>query len=116
MDYMALGRRVRKRRKEMRLTQEMLAEKAAISPSFLGHIERGSRILSLDTLLRLCEALETTANDLLGAFEDGPQLFFPPEWSSEQCAAVQELLEAANSITKRMKSFKNSCKNSSISL
>lgn len=67
MDYITLGKRIRERRKDMHLTQQYLAEAAGISASFLGHIERGSRVLSLDTLMSLCRALNATPNELLGA-------------------------------------------------
>ena len=54
----AIGRRLRKQRLTLQLTQEQLAEKAGISFSFLGHIERGTRIASVETLARLSKALE----------------------------------------------------------
>ena len=41
------------------LTQEQLADLAGISLSFVGHIERGTRAISVETLARLCKALET---------------------------------------------------------
>lgn len=65
MDCIAFGQRVRFFRVRKHLTQEQLAEMAEISVSFLGHIERGSRVASLDTLMQLCSALEVTPNDLL---------------------------------------------------
>ncbi len=43
----------------------MLAEKCGISMSFLGHIERGSRIMSLETFVSICQALDTDADALL---------------------------------------------------
>lgn len=66
MDYIALGQRVRRIRKQKGLTQEVLAEQVGISASFIGHIERGSRIASLETLMQLCRALAVSPNDLLG--------------------------------------------------
>lgn len=65
MDYVSLGRRIQAVRNQRRFTQEQLAEKAGISASFLGHIERGDRAASLDTLMELCSALSVTPNDLL---------------------------------------------------
>ena len=65
MDYEALGKRIRTRRKLMGLTQEELSEKAGISCSFMGHIERGSRKLSLETLIRLCDVLSVSSDYLL---------------------------------------------------
>lgn len=63
--YRMLGKRVRQLRLQQKLTQEQLAERAGISTSFLGHIERGSRKLSLDSFCRIARALDCTANDLL---------------------------------------------------
>ncbi len=103
MDHIALGRRIRMRRREMKLTQEQLAEKADISPSFLGHIERGSRTLSLGTLLEICKALGTTANDLLGEFGEMPRRQLPDEWPEERRTAVLALLEDARRIVNTMK-------------
>lgn len=63
--YRMVGSRVRQLRLEQHLTQEQLAERAGISASFLGHIERGSRKLSLDSFCRIARALGCTADDLL---------------------------------------------------
>ena len=57
MDYAALGKRVRTRRKMMGLTQEALAEKLGISCSFVGHIERGSRKMSMETLIKISDIM-----------------------------------------------------------
>lgn len=57
IDYVALGKRIRAERKKQNLTQEQLAELAGISDSFMGHIERGGRTLSIETLARLANAL-----------------------------------------------------------
>ena len=39
------------------MTQEQLAERAGISTSFVGHIERGTRVASLCTLYSICAVL-----------------------------------------------------------
>lgn len=64
--YVEIGRRIRELRRQQHMTQEQLAEKTGISLSFMGHIERGSRILSVDTLVKLTEALHCSADLLLG--------------------------------------------------
>lgn len=66
MDYVLLGKRVRIRRTVLELTQEGLAEKIGVSTSFIGHIERGSRKLSVETLYSLCVALDVSADFLIG--------------------------------------------------
>ena len=65
VDYKDLGMRVRTLRRKRSLTQEELAEQVGISASFMGHIERGSRVASLETVMQLCAVLGVTPNDLL---------------------------------------------------
>lgn len=67
MDCRSFGKKVRSFRKARRLTQEALAEMADISASFLGHIERGTRTASMDTLIALCNALNVSPQILLSA-------------------------------------------------
>ena len=65
MNYEALGKRIRAQRKISHMTQEQLAEQAGISLSFLGHIERGTRKASLDTLVGIANALKISTDILL---------------------------------------------------
>lgn len=65
IDYVALGQTVRALRRKRGMSQEVLAERCGISLSFLGHIERGSRKMSLETLAALAQALQVTPNVLL---------------------------------------------------
>ena len=60
-----MGMRIRQVRKIKGWSQDELAKKCGISMSFLGHIERGTRIMSLETFSSICEALETGADELL---------------------------------------------------
>ena len=66
MDHTALGERIRTMRRARKLTQVELGELTNISPSFIGHIERGTRVMSVETLMALSHALECTPNELLG--------------------------------------------------
>ncbi len=65
IDYVRIGKRVRERRMEMKLTQEQLAERVDVSSSFIGHIERAEKIPSLDTMTKLSYAVNTTLDDLV---------------------------------------------------
>ena len=69
MDYMAIGERVRISRKSLGITQEKLAEMIDVSTSFIGHIERGTRKLSVETLASICKALGVSADFLMGLDE-----------------------------------------------
>lgn len=57
IDYTAVGRKIREQRKKLNITQEQLAEMCEVSPSYIGHIERGSRNLSMNTAVQLCSVL-----------------------------------------------------------
>lgn len=65
MDYKSLGMRIRKRRKAMRMTQEELARKLGLSLSFLGHIERGTRKASIETLVAIANELSLSVDYML---------------------------------------------------
>lgn len=65
MDYEKLGLRVRQQREMNGLTQSQLARKVGITGSFIGHIERGEKKASVDTVVALCNALEISPTLLL---------------------------------------------------
>ncbi len=65
MDYGKMGMRIRQVRKARGWSQDILAKKCGISMSFLGHIERGTRIMSMETFVNICTALDAGADELL---------------------------------------------------
>lgn len=95
MDYKDLGARVRAARRSANLTQEELAEKVGISASFLGHIERGSRVASLETLISLCNTLNVTPESLLRASLHSFDASMPEGLNENERAKLSELLRLA---------------------
>ena len=65
IDYTALGGRIRETREFLGLTQEKLAEICFLSAAHIGHIERGTRIPSLDTLFKIANTLHISIDVLL---------------------------------------------------
>lgn len=65
LNYKMIGRRLRAIRKKLRLTQEQVAEIADISPQHYSGIETGSAKVSLPALVRLCNALNATPDEVL---------------------------------------------------
>jgi len=57
IDYKVIGSRIKKERKQAKLSQEELAEILDISSSFQSRMERGATKISLDMLGRISEAL-----------------------------------------------------------
>ena len=70
MLYENIGRNIRSCRLMRRMTQSCLAEQVGISLSFLGHIERGSRKLSVDTLFHIAEVLDVPVDELMGRINE----------------------------------------------
>ena len=65
MDNKAVGRRIKEVRQTKGLTQEQLAERAGVSPSYISVIERGIKSPQLDTFVPVCNALGVSADALL---------------------------------------------------
>ncbi len=65
MNLKTIGKNIRKYRKEKDIRQDKLAEMADLSTNYIGMIERGEKIPSLETFLKICEALDVSADMLL---------------------------------------------------
>ena len=66
IDIKLIGANIRKERKSKLLTIEMLAEKAEISDNYLGKIERGAGMPSLETIDSIACALNVSIDFLKG--------------------------------------------------
>jgi len=62
-----VGDRIKKRRNELGWTQDVLAEKAGISKSFLSDLENGKRSVGADTLLEIGRVLSLSLDYLMTA-------------------------------------------------
>lgn len=60
-----VGNKLYKLRKSKGLTQAEVAEKAELSDRTYADIERGNVNMRLETLLKICNALNITPNDIL---------------------------------------------------
>ena len=65
MNYELLGKQIRKNRKLKKYTLEQLAEILDVSTTFIGQIERAKGIPSLETLVKIANALEVSIDSLL---------------------------------------------------
>jgi len=64
-----LGQRLRRARLELGITQAEVARRTALRPCAVSHFETGSRRPSLANFVKLCDALEQSADALLGRGE-----------------------------------------------
>lgn len=60
----ALGKNVSELRSKKELTQEQLAERSGLDPSYISGIERGVRNPSVLSLVRLADGFETSVADI----------------------------------------------------
>lgn len=60
-----LGENIRTHRKNLKWSQEKLAEKADLHHNYIGDIERGEENVSVDTLMRIATALKVSLSDLV---------------------------------------------------
>lgn len=61
----AFGKLVRSKRQDADLTQEQLAEKADLHPTYIGSVERGERNIALENIVALAKAFGCSSKDLM---------------------------------------------------
>ncbi|MGN0634604.1 MAG: helix-turn-helix domain-containing protein [Acutalibacteraceae bacterium] len=88
LDYSEIGRRIARRRKELGLRQIQVCEKAGINDKYLSCIERATSIPSLEVIMKLAIALDTTPDEFL----TGSIRYEDEEWKD-----IAELLRGMNS-------------------
>lgn len=65
LDYIEIGNRVRQNRVLRHMTQDALSEACGLSTGFLGHIERGTRKPSLESLSKISQILNVSLDTLV---------------------------------------------------
>lgn len=60
-----IGKRLYKRRKQLQLTQDELAEQADVTAQTISTAELGKKAMRADTIVRVCSALDISADYLL---------------------------------------------------
>lgn len=85
-----LGRRVARRREELGLSRETVAERTGITPGYLAYLEEHPAFVSRWALARLADALRTTPAMLRGTEpppqrDAGPAAPMPEHLSAQRC-------------------------------
>ena len=87
LDYTEIGKRIARRRKELGLKQSEVEEKADLGYKYLSNIERSISIPSVEVIMRLAVALDTTPDEfLIGTLSHDNQ-----EWKN-----ISEMLRPMN--------------------
>ena len=87
LDYSQIGKRLAQRRKELGLKQTEVCERAGINDKYLSCIERATSIPSLEVIMKLALALDTTPDTFL----TGSIRYESDEWRD-----VAELMRGMN--------------------
>lgn len=87
LDYSQIGKRLAQRRKELGLKQVEVCERAEINDKYLSAIERATSIPSLEVIIKLALALDTTPDEFL----TGSIRYKSDEWRD-----VAELMRGMN--------------------
>ena len=90
MNKLELGQKIRALRKERKQTLETLAEAADIGLVYLGEIERGIKMPSLKTFIKLVNALDVSAEQMQSL-------------TQEETAAVLSILETTIQQVKKLR-------------
>lgn len=107
MNLKAVGRRFKAARERKHLTQEQLAEIVDLSPMHVSVIERGVKPPKLDTFVRLANALEVSADELLQDTVDHAM----ESNSSEVANLIQELpRKEQQKLLHTIKAYVEACK------
>lgn len=87
LDYQAIGKRIAKRRKVLKLKQFEVEEIAGIGFKYLSSIECAKSIPSIEVIMRLAAALDTTPDEFLVGSS---------RWPGEEWRAVADKLRPLN--------------------
>jgi len=65
VNYAALGKKIRQKRLTVGLSQSVVSESVELSESFYGHIERGDRKPSIESIIRIANFFDLSLDYLL---------------------------------------------------
>ena len=88
-----IGKRIFERRKQLRITQDDLAERADVTPQTISSAERGQKSLRSENLLRVSKALGVSSDYLLTGSITGDDLRYLQEKLSGLTPAQYRHLE-----------------------
>lgn len=100
-----IGTRLYTRRKQLRLTQEELAEKAGITAQTISYAELGKKALRPENIVKLCIALNISTDYLLlGKITVSDHVLFSEELSKLSPKQYRYLEDIMNSFIKAVTS------------
>jgi transcriptional regulator with XRE-family HTH domain len=93
VDYKEIGKRIARRRRVLDITQAKLAERANLSTTYTGNVERGAKC-SIETLMKLCAALDVTPDYILIGTDK--------EYRNDSLDEIQDLIRRCDKSKRRL--------------
>ena len=105
LDKELIGKRIRRQREIMSLTRDQFAERIEISPQFLAEIENGKKGMSAETLYKICDFANTSADYILLGRTSHNNLKTPTSKALENIPAkyTEVLEDVLNALVKTIK-------------
>jgi transcriptional regulator with XRE-family HTH domain len=82
---------IRRRRRDLTLSQEALAEKLGVTQSAVSYYERSETDIGSSIVISLARALECSADYLLGLTSDPTPAHLPGDLTAEERAIIEAL-------------------------
>jgi transcriptional regulator with XRE-family HTH domain len=101
-----IGERIRFEREKHGLSREAFAEIVGLSPFYIGQIERDERNMSIETLIRICDALNVSIDYILKGYIKYMENISVMEtvesnYSEEMDSEIKELLSLLSGTSKK---------------
>ena len=110
LNYMYLGKRIKEIRIKRHLSQARLSEIIEMSPTYISYIEGGYKSMSLETLVRIANALKVSVDMLLGDCILNPTPIDHVEFADvlDGCSPYEKrvIIDAARAVKKSMIEYK----------
>lgn len=81
IDYATIGSRIKRRRKQIKKTQEDLAEHLSVSVGYISQVERGVTKISLDTLSEISVWMDCDLAELVTGTSPNQKNYLDREFS-----------------------------------
>jgi len=105
-DFRAIGNKLLTIRKKAGLTQAEVAEKAGLSDRTYADIERGTVNMRIETILRICEALKITPDEILTEEREVDILWQNELFEQLECCSQREKETALKILSVYLQSLK----------
>lgn len=86
-----VGKRLRSYRTGQGLSQEKLAERAGLHPTYIGQVERGEKNLTIESLEKITSALDVSMASIFEKIEERSE-------ADNYCLQAYELLSRKNNV------------------